>query len=191
MFHIPRCLSAGKINRHDYRYWISQGSPNGNFWGHEFSKHGTCYSTFDLPCYGPQYRKHEEVVDFFETAVMYYQTLPTYRWLAEKSIRPCNTTTYSLKDLQHALTEGFGALPYVGCSGPRYNATAAGKGSSDNGMTVVSEVWYYHHVLGRVQNGRARPVDASINGASVSNCAKTHGALHYYERTPGSEVDED
>lgn len=188
------CLQAASyqdntqgINGCGYRYWISQGSPNGDFWGHEFSKHGTCYSTFDLPCYGPQYKEHEEVIDFFETAVQYYQTLPTYRWLAEANIKPHNRTTVSLHRVQAALTDGFGALPYVGCSGPRYNATAAGQGSDDNGLTVLSEVWYYHHVLGRVQAGRAVPVDASINGGSVSNCAKTPGAVHYYERTRGSE----
>jgi ribonuclease T2 len=183
----PDIIAAQGINGCGYRYWISQGSPNGDFWGHEFSKHATCYSTFDLPCYGPQYRKHEEVIDFFETAVMYYQTLPTHRWLAEAAIQPCNATTVSLREVQVALTAGFGALPYVGCSGPRYNATAAGQGSQDDGMTVLSEVWYYHHVRGRVQSGRSVPVDASINGGSVSNCATTPGAVHYYERTLGSE----
>ena len=50
-------------------YWISQGSPNGDFWGHEFSKHATCFSTFDVPCYGPQYVEHEDVVDFFQTVM--------------------------------------------------------------------------------------------------------------------------
>lgn len=175
--------STHSLGLNSSRYWISQGSPNGDFWGHEFSKHGTCYSTFDLPCYGPQYREHEDVIDFFETAVMYYETLPTYGWLSARDIRPSNSTTVSLADMQAALTAGFGALPYIGCSGPRYNATAAGKGSSDNGYTYVSEVWYYHHVFGRVQSGQALPVNASINGESVSNCAKASGALHYPERT--------
>ena len=94
----------------------------------------------------------------------------------------------SLADLQTALTKGFGALPYVGCSGPRYNATAQGKGSLDNGYTVVSEVWYYYHVYGRVQRAQGVPVNASINGGSVSSCATTKGALVYPERTVGSEA---
>jgi ribonuclease T2 len=170
------------------RFWISQGSPNADFWGHEFSKHGTCYSTFDTPCYGPQYRQHEEVVDFFETAVSYYQNLPTYGWLSAKNIRPSNTTTYSLSDMQAALTTGFGAVPYIGCSGPRYNATTAGAGTQDSGFTQVSEVWYYYHVYGRVQRGQGLPVNASINGGSISSCATTPGALHYPLRAPGSEV---
>jgi ribonuclease T2 len=140
-----------------------------------------------VPCYGPQYRQHEDVIDFFETAVTYYQQLPTYRWLAARDIRPSNSTTYSLADLQTALTVGFGALPYIGCSGPHYNTTAAGQGSLDNGYTYVSEVWYYHHVFGRVQRGKGVPVSTAINGGSVSSCAKTSGALHYPLRTLGSE----
>lgn len=170
------------------RFWVSSGSPNGDFWGHEFSKHATCFSTFDLPCYGPMHQNNSEVIDFFETTVSYHQELPTYRWLSAADIRPSNKTTYSLSDLQEALTDGFGALPYIGCSGPRYNATAAGNGTLDNGYTVVSEAWYYHHVRGRVQRGQAVPADASINGGSVSNCAKAKGALHYYRRTTEAEV---
>ncbi len=136
------------------------------------------------------YKQNEEVIDFFETAVQYYENLPTYGWLSAASIRPSNSTTYSLSDLQSALSSGFGALPYIGCSGPRYNATSQGQGSMDNGRTVVSEVWYYYHVYGRVQRGQGLPVNASINGGSVSNCAKAKGALIYPLRSIGSEAAE-
>ncbi|KAH6659344.1 ribonuclease T2 family protein [Truncatella angustata] len=169
------------------KYWIAQNQDNAGFWGHEFSKHATCFSSFDVECYGPQYVEHEEVVDFFETALGYYNVLPTWGWLSAKGIRPSNSSYYSLADFQDALTEGFGKLPYIGCSGPRYNATEAGKGSADNGYTVMTEVWYYHHAFGRVQRGQAERVHANITGGSVSSCAKTPGALRYYERTPGSD----
>ena len=128
------------------------------------------------------------MVDFFETAVSYFQILPTWGWLAAKNIRPSNTTAYALSDLQAALGAGFGAVPYIGCSGPRYNATAAGKGSLDNGFTQLSEAWYYFHVYGRPQRRQGLPVNASINGGSVSNCAKAPGAIWYYQRAKGSEV---
>ena len=128
------------------KYWINQGAPNTDFWGHEFSKHATCYSTFDVPCYGPEYVQHQEVVDFFETAIQYYRRLPTWGWLATAGIKPSNSTTYSIGQFQTILTKSYGALPYIGCSGPRYNETAAGAGSTDNGRTVISEVWYYFHV---------------------------------------------
>ena len=171
-----------------HRFWIAQGQPNPDFWGHEFSKHATCFSTFDLPCYGPEYRQHEDVVDFFDTAVMYYMNLPTYGWLSAKNIRPSNTTAYSLSDMQFALSTGFGAVPYIGCSGPRYNETKVGNGTRDSGRTYLSEVWYYYHVYGRVQRGQGLPVNASINGGSISSCATTPGAIRYPLRSNGSEA---
>ncbi|KAH6666907.1 ribonuclease T2-like protein [Halenospora varia] len=170
------------------KFWIAQAQPNPDFWGHEFSKHATCFSTFDLPCYGPQLVQHAEVVDFFETAISYYQNLPTYGWLSAADIRPSNSTSYTLGDMQTALNKGFGATPYIGCAGPKWNETDAGKGSSDNGRTVLSEVWYYYHVYGRVQRNQGLPVNASINGGSLGNCAKAKGAVQYPKRTTGSEV---
>ncbi|OIW27128.1 ribonuclease T2 [Coniochaeta ligniaria NRRL 30616] len=170
------------------KYWIAQNQPNSDFWGHEFSKHATCFSSFDVECYGPQYVQHQEVVDFFETVISYYQILPTWGWLRAKDIAPSNETAYSLTSIQAALTEGFGKRPYILCSGPAFNTTAAGKGSKDQGKVVLSEVWYYHHVFGRVQRGQGLRVDADIAGGALTNCATTPGALWYYERSKGSEV---
>ncbi|OCK82106.1 ribonuclease T2 [Lepidopterella palustris CBS 459.81] len=167
------------------KYWISQGSPNYDFWAHEFSKHATCYSTFDVPCYGPEYRQHEEVVDFFETAIKFYKKVPTFRWLHGAGIKPSNTTTYSLDAIQSTLAHHHGAVPYIGCSGPRYNTTAAGNGTMDRGFTVISEVWYYNHVYGRPQDGHTVAVNAT---GSNTNCATSPGAIHYYERSKGSEA---
>jgi len=124
------------------KYWISQGGPNYDFWGHEFSKHATCFSTFDVPCYGPEYRAREDVVDFFQTAILYYMRLPTWGWLGAHSIYPSNTTTYTLSDMEGALSHEYGAVPYLGCTGPRFNETVAGANSTDTGRTVLSEVWY-------------------------------------------------
>ncbi|KAF2140954.1 uncharacterized protein K452DRAFT_288348 [Aplosporella prunicola CBS 121167] len=165
------------------KYWIAQNQPNTAFWAHEFSKHATCYSTFDVPCYGPQYVAHEEVVDFLETAIRWYQKAPTWAWLVDAAITPSNHTTYSLADVQTALTARWGAVPYLACSGPRFNETALGNGTLDAGFTALSEVWYYSHVRGRPQDGDAVPVNAT---GSNTNCAKAPGAIHYYERTPGS-----
>jgi ribonuclease T2 len=167
------------------KYWINQGAPNDDFWGHEFSKHATCFSTFDVPCYGPAYYAHEEIVDFYQTAIMYYSRLPTFGWLNQAGIKPSNatTTSYTLSDIQTALVKGYGKLPYVGCTGPRYNTTDAGKGSSDNGYTVLDEVWYNFWVYGRPQSGAWVPVNAT---GTVSSCAKSQGAIKYYERTATS-----
>ncbi|KAK8090692.1 hypothetical protein PG994_000197 [Apiospora phragmitis] len=170
-------------------HWVAQpGWRNGDFWGHEFGKHATCYSSFDVECYGPGYREHEEVADFFETAAAFHRRLPTWSWLEASGVRPSNASTFSLGDFARPLTQGFGAIPYIGCSGPKYNTTEAGKGSTDAGYTVINEIWYYYHVYGRVQRQQGLAVDANITGGRLTNCARTPGALHYYERTAGSEV---
>ena len=64
------------------KYWINQGAPNDVFWAHEFSKHATCTSTFDVACYGPNYQKHQEVIDFFEATIRAFKMYPTYDMLA-------------------------------------------------------------------------------------------------------------
>jgi ribonuclease T2 len=185
-------------------YWIAQAQPNTELWAHEFSKHATCFSTFDVPCYGPKYVQHEEIIDYFDTVVKYFMQVPTYEWLEKENIVPSNSTSYSLSDFQGVLTEAYGTLPYVGCSGPRYNETASGKGSSDNGRTSLSEVWYFSHVSARSSFGRitltrssqqtlGRPQDhtgsdiAKVNSTTKSNCATTEGGVWYYERSSGSE----
>ncbi|KAI1258599.1 ribonuclease T2 [Xylariaceae sp. FL1019] len=168
------------------KFWTGLNQPSYYLWAHEYSKHATCYSTFDIECYGPQYVEHSEVVDFFETVVSYYQNLPTWGWLSAKGIRPSNTTSYSLSEIQGALTDGFGKLPYLGCTGPKYNETDAGKGSSDAGYTIFDEAWYYYHVYGKVQRAQPVPVHANISGGSVTSCAKAPNSIWYYERTPSS-----
>jgi ribonuclease T2 len=164
------------------KYWIAQNQDNAGFWGHEFSKHATCFSTFDVPCYGPEYREHEDVVDFFQTVIKYYMRLPTWGWLGAHGIYPSNTTTYTLSNMEAALRQEYGATPYLGCSGPRYNETVAGANSTDNGRTQLSEVWYYFHAYGRPQDDGSIPT----NQTGSSSCAKAAGAVHYYERTASS-----
>ncbi|CAN9340010.1 unnamed protein product [Alternaria alternata] len=94
-------------------YWIAWQQDNPGFWGHEFSKHATCFSTFNMfPA---------------TTAIKYYKRFPTFDWLAAKDITPSNSTTYSYSDLVDVLHEQHGGIPSLGCSGPRYNATEAGK----------------------------------------------------------------
>ncbi|KAK4443915.1 ribonuclease T2-like protein [Podospora aff. communis PSN243] len=169
-------------------FWIAQGQPNTELWAHEFSKHATCFGTFAQGCFSERELKlHDDMLDYFDVSARFFARLPTYDWLAEKGITPRNSTGYSLREIQAALEEKHGGPPFVGCAGPRWNETEAGKGSGDAGRTVLSEVWYYYHVYGRVQEGRGKEVGADVNGGSVSSCAKAEGAVWYYERTKGSE----
>ncbi|KAI0014387.1 ribonuclease T2 family protein [Xylariaceae sp. FL0662B] len=172
------------------KHWIGLSQPSPTLWAHEFSKHATCFSTFARSCYRAQSQPHEDMLDFFTTTIRYHAALPTWRWLAAADILPSNASEggYSLSAVQGALRAAYGAVPYVGCAGPRYNETAAGRarGGVDDGFTVLAETWYYAHVYGRVRDGRTSRVGADVAGGSVSNCATTPGAIRYYERAAGS-----
>ncbi|GAW25106.1 putative ribonuclease T2 family protein [Rosellinia necatrix] len=174
------------------KYWTGLNQPSWVLWAHEFSKHATCFSTFDAECLGPSAAAppHSEVADFFETVAAFYERVPTHAFLARAGVVPSNGTAYSLARLQRALRAGPGGraggrVPYLGCTGPRYNETEAGAGSRDDGFTVLAEVWYYYRVRGRVQRVDPVPVDPPAGG-SLSNCATSPRAVWYYERTPGS-----
>ncbi|KAF1810037.1 ribonuclease T2 [Eremomyces bilateralis CBS 781.70] len=182
----PVFEAFGKRDLLEYmnKFWIAQGTPNWELWAHEFSKHATCFSTFDVACYGPQYRENEDIIDFFESTIRYFKKQPTWEWLARWDITPSNSTTYSFAEIRDALASEYGAVPYVGCSGPKYNDTKAGRGSSDNGGTVFNEVWYFSHVFGKPQYGDYVPTDV---GSFATTCAKTPGAIRYPSRTNGSE----
>ncbi|TFK77340.1 ribonuclease T2 [Pluteus cervinus] len=148
-------------------YWVSQGSPNADFWAHEFAKHATCLSTFDIACYGRSYKKHEDVVNFFDAAIRAFHRYPTFDMLAAFGIIPSNKTGYDLTDIETALTSQTGAKPFLGCS--------------KNG-TVLAEVWYFNHVLGTPQYGNFKPV----NSTTTTSCSST-SKIWYYERTKTSE----
>ncbi|KZV74893.1 ribonuclease T2 [Peniophora sp. CONT] len=149
------------------KFWVSQGESNAGFWGHEFSKHATCTSTFDVKCYGSDYKKYQDVVDFFLAVRRAFSMFPTFDMLAAAGITPSNKTTYALSAIQNALVAQTGALPYLGCT--------------HNG-TVLDEVWYYNHVSGTEQYGRFKPVNTTFG----STCSSTAG-IWYYERSPSSE----
>ncbi|KAJ6503318.1 ribonuclease T2-like protein [Mycena vitilis] len=159
----------GRLDLLDYmnKYWINQGGPNKDFWAHEFSKHATCTSTFDVACYGPSYKKNQDVINFFDAVIRAYKQYPTFDMLASFGILPSNTTSYSLGKIQNALKSQTAGLPYVGCT--------------TNG-TVLSEVWYFSHVYGTEQYGKYKSLDST----TASTCSST-APLWYYERTPASE----
>ncbi|KID96796.1 ribonuclease T2 precursor, partial [Metarhizium majus ARSEF 297] len=179
----------GKLDLLAYmkKHWVSQLDPNWVFWAHEFSKHATCFSTFQKECYGPKAAELDDLFDFFETVVAWQRRLPSFRWLSDAGIRPSNRTSYTLSDIQRALTKEFGHQPFIGCGGPKYNETEAGKGSKDNGRTEINELWYFYHVSGTPQRGDAKKLDAGKAGGRLTTCAQAKGAVKYYERTKGSE----
>nr|BAV32325.1 ribonuclease T2 [Auricularia polytricha]BAV32326.1 ribonuclease T2 [Auricularia polytricha] len=157
------------FGRHDLlrymnKYWVAQGQPSPEFWAHEFSKHATCFSTFDTKCYR-NYKRHEDVVNFFDTVVAAYKQYPTYAYLAARGIVPSNSTTYTLRGVLRALEAATGATPHVGCA-------------ADG---ALNEVWYYSHSLGAPQLG----IYKHLNTTFGATCPET--GIRYLERAPGSE----
>ncbi|KAF8078845.1 ribonuclease T2 [Lyophyllum atratum] len=148
-------------------YWINQGAPNADLWAHEFSKHATCTSTFDIKCYGSSYKKHQDVINYYDAAIRAYHQYPTFDILAASGIVPSNTTSYTLDQFERALASQIGATPYLGCR---------------NNGTVLSEVWYFNHVLGTEQYGTFKPIES----LTKSSCSKT-APIWYYERSQNSE----
>ncbi|KAL1411773.1 hypothetical protein Q8F55_002740 [Vanrija albida] len=157
------------------KYWKSQGSPDWTFWQHEFSKHATCFSTYDVgndgtnDCYGPEYANATEasIIDFVESVARSQNKYPTWQWLAAADIKPSNKTGYPLAALQDTLTKASGAVPYLGCQGKT--------------RQQLSEVWYYSHSLGRPQDVNYKPIDQ----VGKSNC-NTTAPIWYYEPAAGS-----
>ncbi|TDL28264.1 ribonuclease T2 [Rickenella mellea] len=142
------------------------------FLGTRVFKHATCTSTFDIACYA-NYRKHEDVVNFFDATIRAYKMFPTYELLATAGIIPSNKTTYTLSQLQNAVKTQTGAVPFFGCGG-------IGAGGSA-GRNILNEVWHFNHVLGSEQYGHFKPIDST----TPSTCSPTN--ISYFERTTTSE----
>jgi len=132
------------------RFWKDYQGDDSNLWIHEWDKHGTCVSTLQPSCYGPNYKPQEEVVDYFRSAVAVYQQLPTYDWLKEAGIVPSLTQTYSRDQIMTVLRQKHGADVSLGCKGNKFD-----------------EVWYHFDVRGSIQTGE---FVASIPDGGKTTC---------------------
>ena len=116
-------------------YWKDMNGDDESFWEHEWGKHGTCISTFEPDCY-TGYTAQEEVVDFFNATVTLFQTLDTYSILGAANIVPSSSQTYTLDEIQQAISAATGFDATIGCENGRLN-----------------QVWYHFNVRGSVQTG--------------------------------------
>ncbi|PWN46602.1 ribonuclease T2 [Violaceomyces palustris] len=130
----PELLAYMDVYYKDY-----QGNDE-SFWEHEYNKHGTCISTLRTECQPPLpgiSREDYAVVGYFRQIVNRFRKLPTYRWLEEAGIVPSNTTTYTLAEIEGALSKKHGGVPYVGCTK----------------KNQLDEFWYYFNTYGRIESG--------------------------------------
>ncbi|GAB1211725.1 ribonuclease T2-like [Aspergillus terreus] len=143
------------------RYWKDFRGDDPTLWEHEWNKHGTCISTLETHCY-EDYYPQREVVDYFDTTMELFRSLPTYQTLADAAIVPSYTETYTRQDIENALAKAHGAEVTIRCRGHTLN-----------------EIWYYFNVAGPVQSGSFLP---SRPDGQTSNCPAR--GIRYQPKTP-------
>ena len=122
---------------------------------HEWSTHGTCYSTLEPSCLPSGSPKGAEAVAFFQTVVRLFQTLPTYDWLADAGITPSSSKTYTLTTLTDALKDASGVTPALNCDSSSLNSIE----------------WYFN-LKGSVIDGDFVMIDAPSKGSCGSSGIK-------------------
>ncbi|KAH9897871.1 ribonuclease T2 [Cubamyces lactineus] len=136
-------------------YWVDINGQNEQFWEHEWSTHGTCYSTLKPSCLPSGSPKGAEAVAFFQTVVKLFKTLPTYDFLSQAGITPSTSKTYSLSTLTDALRDATGVTPALNCDGSNLNAIE----------------WYFN-VKGSLIDGEFVAIDAPSKGSCKSSGIK-------------------
>ncbi|WEW58371.1 Ribonuclease T2 precursor (RNase T2) [Emydomyces testavorans] len=133
--------SYGKTELLNYMsiYWKDYQGDDENLWEHEWNKHGTCISTLETKCYS-SYTPQAEVVDYLEKTAGLFKGLDTYKALAAAGIKPHSTKTYTLSQLQSALSKVHGMPVTLNCKNSQ-----------------LKEVWYFFNVKGSVQTGKYVP----------------------------------
>ncbi|EER29222.1 Ribonuclease Trv, putative [Coccidioides posadasii C735 delta SOWgp] len=146
--------SHGKEHLLEYMstYWKDWKGNDENLWEHEWNKHGTCISTLETRCYSG-YKPQAEVVDYFEKAAEMFEGLDTYKVLAAAGIEPHPTKTYTLTELQDAISKSHGMEVTLNCRDSRLN-----------------EVWYFFNVKGSLQSGTYVPTKP---GGASSTCPES------------------
>ena len=137
------------------KVWKDIHGDDHQFWAHEWNKHGTCFSTIKPDCYGggnllKDYKKNQNIYDFFKTAYYLFEKVPTFKWLSEAGIVPSETKTYTKEEIQNAFKAKFGKEVFFKCDSNH----------------AINEVWYYFNVKGSLLKHDFLPIDS----LSYSNC---------------------
>ncbi|KAJ1949360.1 hypothetical protein EC988_004804 [Linderina pennispora] len=116
------------------KYWPSKRMPNDEFWGHEWSKHGTCVSTLRPQCYN-SYTKNQDIVDYFTNAINLHKKYDYAAALKDHKIMPDNMNVVSATDFKKAIHAKYGVNVVLKC-----------KTNPATNVSELSEVWTYFNV---------------------------------------------
>ncbi|KAF7732141.1 ribonuclease T2-like [Apophysomyces ossiformis] len=130
------------------------------FWLHEWSKHGTCMSTFEPKCYGGD--AYQGMVDFFKSTLSLHKRYNIYKALERHHIVPGHS--YPTKKLVKAIEKELKVTPNLQC---------------DKDGNIV-EAWIYFHVRGPIKNLDVVPTLPD----SHASCNNT---LHYPVKYAGEK----
>ncbi len=152
------------------QYWVDINGQNEQFWEHEWSKHGTCYSTLETSCLPSGSPKGAEAVAFFQQVVTLFKTLPTYQWLAKAGITPDSSKTFTLSEITSALKSAGGVTPALDCDGKNLN-----------------QISWYFHLKGSLLDGKFVPIGTSYTPALAREPQLT---MHSVRRAEGRQLRE-
>ncbi|KAG0168661.1 ribonuclease T2-like [Apophysomyces sp. BC1015] len=125
------------------------------FWLHEWSKHGTCMSTFQPKCYGGD--PYQGMVDFFKSTLKLHQRYNIYKALKHHGIVPGHS--YPAKKFIKAIEKELRVTPNLQCDK---------KGN-------IQEAWIYFHVRGPIKALDVIPTAPD----STTSCNQT---IHYPQK---------
>jgi len=100
-------------------YWPSKFDDYESFWEHEYTKHGTCMSTFDPKCYGANYKKGMEVNDYFKTSLKLRQEYEINRALKKAGIEATldKSKWKTATEIVDAIKKEYGVGAQLKCNG--------------------------------------------------------------------------
>ncbi|KAF5312892.1 hypothetical protein D9619_002613 [Psilocybe cf. subviscida] len=157
------------------KYWVDLDGDNESFWEHEWSKHGTCMSTFKPSCLPSGASKGAEAVAYFQTTVRLFQSLPTYTWLANAGILPSSSSTWTLSQLTSAL-KAQSASPSLYTFFQIHNmlilCPQGVTPAFDCTSKAVNQVYWYFYLQGSAIDGKFVLVDAPKSGSCPSSGIK-------------------
>jgi ribonuclease T2 len=99
-------------------YWpnLQSHGTSDSFWKHEWEKHGTCAADGSMPGISDE-------LSFFQYALDIHSSMPYAKTLAAYGVVPSNSQTYTLSQINQALTQTFNFTVIPSCmkSNGQYN----------------------------------------------------------------------